>query len=138
MVDFENVSFSYRKEIRALDDVTLHIRQGQVLGLLGHNGAGKTTTLRLILGLLRPQSGQIRVDGFMPRSAQNPRDLMAYMPELGGVYERLSGFQNLDFRARAARVAAADIRPRSEELLDRFGLLKRGDEKAGYWSKGMR
>jgi len=138
MIKFDNVTFSYSRKARALDEVTLRVGQGQILGLLGHNGAGKTTTLRLILGLLRPQSGQIEIDGFTPGSPRMPRGWVAYMPEVSGVYERLTGFQNLDFRARAAKVAPAQIRLKSEELLDRLGLLERGEDKAGHWSKGMR
>ncbi len=138
MVIFEDVTFSYNKKAQAIENVSMDISQGQTLGLLGHNGAGKTTTLRLILGLLRPQSGTIKVNGLMPGDPNIPRALVSYMPELIGIYEKLTGFQNLEFRAKAAKVDRAQIRPRSEELLDRLGLLKRGDEKAGYWSKGMK
>ena len=122
----------------ALNDVTLDIPDGQFLGLLGHNGAGKTTALRLILGLLRPQTGHIEVGGFAPGNPSAPRTLVSYMPELHGIYDRLTGFQNLEFRARAALVDPAQIRPRSEDLLKKLGLLERGSEKAGYWSKGMK
>ena len=122
----------------ALEDVSLDIPEGQFLGLLGHNGAGKTTALRLMLGLLRPQAGHIKVGGYVPGSPSAPRTLVSYMPELVGVYEMLTGFQNLEFRARAAQVEPAEIRPRSKALLKRLGLLKRGSEKVGYWSKGMK
>lgn len=116
----------------------MQIPQGQALALLGHNGAGKTTTLRLMLGLLRPHSGDIRVGGFVPGSSHAPRGMVAYMPETNGVYEKLTGFQNLEFRARAAWVEPERIRSMSEQWLERLGLLDRGDEKAGFWSKGMR
>jgi ABC-type multidrug transport system ATPase subunit len=137
MVKFEHVTFAYNKA-PVIEDLTLHIPQGQVLGLLGHNGAGKTTTLRLILGLVRPRSGRIQVGGLTPGDPNMPRALVSYMPELNGVYEKLSGFQNLEFRARAARVDTPQIRPRSEKLLEQLGLLSRGREKAGFWSKGMK
>lgn len=138
MIAFDDVTFSYDKKVQAIENVTMHISRGQTLGLLGHNGAGKTTTLRLILGLLRPQSGCIKVSGLKPGNPNLPRALISYMPELSGIYEKLTGFQNLEFRARAAKVDRTQIRPRSEKLLDRLGLLKRGHEKAGYLSKGLK
>ena len=138
MITFDDVTFSYDKKVQAIENVTMHISRGQTLGLLGHNGAGKTTTLRLILGLLRPQSGCIKVSGLKPGNPNLPRALISYMPELSGIYEKLTGFQNLEFRARAAKVDRTQIRPRSEKLLDRLGLLKRGHEKAGYLSKGLK
>ena len=118
MVTFDDVTFSYNKKAQAIENVTMHISRGQTLGLLGHNGAGKTTTLRLILGLLRPQSGCIKVNGLIPGSPNIPRGLVSYMPELIGVYEKLTGFQNLEFRAKAAKVDRTQIRLRSEKLLD--------------------
>jgi len=138
MVTFERVTFSYNKKAQAIEDVTMHIPRGQTLGLLGHNGAGKTTTLRLILGLLRPQSGRVKVSGLMPGNPNIPRALVSYMPELNGIYEKLTGFQNLEFRARAAKVDPTQIHPRSKKLLDQLGLIERGHEKAGFWSKGMK
>jgi len=138
MVIFEQVTFSYNNKIQAVENVTMRISQGQTLGLLGHNGAGKTTTFRLILGLLRPQSGNVKVDGLKPENPKMPRGLVSYMPELNGIYEKLTGFQNLEFRARAAKMDRKQILPRSKNLLDRLGLLKRSHEKAGYWSKGMK
>jgi len=138
MLCFEHVTFCYKAQIKVVDDVSIQVNKGQILGLLGHNGAGKTTTLRLILGLLRPQSGNIKVGGFDLRNATVPRTLMAYMPETNGIYERLTGFQNLEFRARATGMEINQIKTKSEMWLDRLGILDRGNEKAGTWSKGLK
>ncbi len=138
MLCFEHVTFCYKPQIKAVDDVTIRVSEGQILGLLGHNGAGKTTTLRLILGLLLPQSGNIKVGGYDLRNASVPRTLMAYMPETNGIYERLTGFQNLEFRARATGIDKNQIKTKSEMWLDRLGILDRGNEKAGTWSKGLK
>lgn len=138
MIRFKDVTFSYNKRAYTVEGLTTHIPQGQALALLGHNGAGKTTTLRLMLGILRPQSGDISVGGFVPGSSRAPRGMVAYMPEVNGIYEKLTGFQNLEFRARAAWIQPECIRRMSEKWLERLGLLERGDEKAGFWSKGMR
>jgi ABC-type multidrug transport system ATPase subunit len=138
MLFFEHVTFCYKSQIKAVDDISFHVNKGQILGLLGHNGAGKTTTLRLILGLLKPQSGNVTVGGYDLRNANIPRTLMAYMPETNGIYERLTGFQNLEFRARATGIDINQIKTKSKMWLDRLGILDRGNEKAGTWSKGLK
>jgi ABC-type multidrug transport system ATPase subunit len=138
MLTLDDVTFSYDKKVNAVEDVTLHVEPGQIVGLLGHNGAGKTTILRLILGLLRPKKGVIKIDGFEPTQPRLPRTLTAYVPETTGIYERLTGFQNLEFRARAAGMERAQIRRQSATWLERLGLLRQGHEKAGFWSKGLR
>lgn len=138
MLSVEHVTFGYKPKIKVIDDINFEVNKGLIMGLLGHNGAGKTTTLRLILGLLRPQSGMIEVDGYIPESPFIPRRLISYMPETSGVYERLTGFQNLEFRARAAGLDLKQIRTLSTTWLDQLGLLDRGHEKAGTWSKGLR
>ena len=138
MLSFEHVTFCYKSQIKVVDDVSIHVDKGQILGLLGHNGAGKTTTLRLVLGLLKPRSGNVKVGGFELWNATVPRTLMAYMPETNGIYERLTGFQNLEFRARATGMDVNQIKTESEIWLDRLGILERGNEKAGTWSKGLK
>jgi len=138
VVKFENVFFSYNKRDLVINNVDLNIAQGQIHGILGHNGAGKTTTFRLLLGLLKPKSGLIQCDGFVSEDRNFPRGLISYMPESIGIYEKLTGFQNLEFRARTARVPHSQIRPKSKELLKSLRLLNRAHERAGYWSNGMK
>ncbi len=135
---FENVTFSYNGKVNAVDDVSFDAEPGQILGLLGHNGAGKTTALRLMAGLLQPQSGDIRVCNLAPGSAAAPRNLTAILPEGTGVYAKLTCSQNLEFRARAAGIPGAQIRPLVTEWLARLGLSERSQQEAGYWSKGLR
>ena len=138
MIKFNKVTFAYNKNNRGIDELSLHIPHGHTKGLIGHNGAGKTTLLRLVLGLIQPQEGIIKVGNYEPNDKKLPRGLISYVPELIGVYEKLTGFQNLEFRARAARIDPLVIETESEKWLRRFGLLKRADEKVGYWSKGMK
>jgi ABC-type multidrug transport system ATPase subunit len=138
MLFFEHVTFCYKSQVKAVNDVSIHVDKGQILGLLGHNGAGKTTTLRLVLGLLKPQSGNVKVGGYELWNATVPRTLMAYMPETNGIYERLTGFQNLEFRARTTGMDINKIKAKSEMWLDGLGILDRGNEKAGTWSKGLK
>lgn len=138
MIWFNQVSFAYHKNKHAIDGLSLHVPAGQTLGLLGHNGAGKTTLLRLALGLLRPQAGTLRVGSLDPQQGSPPRGLIAYVPEWVGTYDKLTAFQNLEFRARAARLDPSRIAEQSETWLRRFGLFARAGEQVGYWSKGMK
>ena len=138
MLSIEHVTFCYKSQVKVVDDLSIHVDKGQILGLLGHNGAGKTTTLRLALGLLKPQSGNVTVGGYKLWNIAVPRTLMTYMPETNGIYERLTGFQNLEFRARAAGMEINLIKTESEMWLDRLGISDRGKEQAGTWSKGLK
>jgi ABC-2 type transport system ATP-binding protein len=106
----------------ALDGVSLSVATGTVHGLLGPNGAGKTTLLRVLLGLVRPDSGDIRVDGTVSGFVETP-----------GAYPYLSGRRNLELLA-ALDDAPADV----DEALRKVGLDDRADRKVGGWSLGMR
>jgi ABC-2 type transport system ATP-binding protein len=96
-VEVDKVSFSYSR-LKVLDGLSLEVPRGLSFGLLGPNGAGKTTLIRLLVGLLRPRSGTIRILGQSP-SPKIAR-LIGYMPQLHSLYSELSVIQNLEFFAR--------------------------------------
>jgi ABC-2 type transport system ATP-binding protein len=126
-------------QIRAIDDLSLEVPTGAVFGFLGPNGAGKTTTIRLLLGLLRPTSGQAEVVGYDARTqADRVRAHTGALLEHTGLYEQLSAQDNLEFYARAWRLTANDRRTRIQELLAHIGLWERRDELVGKWSRGMK
>ncbi len=109
--------------LRAVDHLTLEVPAGQIFGLLGPNGAGKTTTIRLLLGLLPPTSGQVRVLGMDPlRQGEAVRSRCGALLEHAGLYERLSAEDNLDVYARIWRMDAASRKKRIQELLEGLGL----------------
>ena len=87
---------------RAVDEVDLSVEQGEIFGLIGHNGAGKTTFLRLMLGLLQPTSGEVRVCGELVRGEafRRIRRGIGYLPERIALYENLTGLETLVFFAR--------------------------------------
>jgi ABC-2 type transport system ATP-binding protein len=126
-------------DIQSLEQVSLAVPAGTVFGFLGPNGAGKTTTLRILLGLLRPDAGDIDVLGLDPR-----RDPTAVRARIGalldsdGLYDRLSAYDNLDYHARIRHLPAATRRERIEELLRSFSLWERRKDSVARWSKGMR
>jgi ABC-2 type transport system ATP-binding protein len=125
--------------VRAVDALNLTVPGGAVFGFLGPNGSGKTTTIRMLLGLVEASSGTARVLGFDAASqADSIRTRSGALLEYSGIYERLSGEDNLDFYARIWKLRAGDRRARIKELLETFGLWDRRREPAGTWSRGMK
>ena len=126
-------------ELTAVDNLTLEIEQGEVFGFLGHNGAGKTTTVRLLNGIITPNSGSARVLGLDPVS-EGPalRRRTGVLTETPSVEERLTARENLMFYADLYGVPRAEAPGRASRLLETFGLAERADEKAVAYSKGMK
>ena len=125
--------------VRAVDDLSLQVAPGEVLGLLGHNGAGKTTAVRLIAGLLAPTSGRVRVDGLDPDlDGAAVRRRLGVLPANAAVDDRLTGRQNLRFAAELYDLPRQGLDTRISGLLDRFDLGDRAKEPVGGYSTGMR
>ncbi|MCG2626710.1 ABC transporter ATP-binding protein [Bradyrhizobium sp. WYCCWR 13023] len=133
-VSVTGVDKSYRN-VRALRDVSFALVPGRLSALVGHNGAGKTTLIKLMLGLIRSDRGEIRVMGQDPAAGEfSARQLLGYLPENVAFNAALTGRETLAFYARLKR-----IRPASAwALLDRVGLSDAADRRVGTYSKGMR
>jgi ABC-type multidrug transport system ATPase subunit len=123
----------YGDSIVAVDDLDLGVRRGEVYGFLGPNGAGKTTTLRMLLGLVRPTSGQVAVLGSPPGAPQGLARIGA-MVEAPAFYPYLSGRDNLLVLARYSGVGE----DRVEAVLDEVGLLDRSADRSATYSQGMK
>src|SRR6266478_4154663 len=109
--------------IRAVDTVGFEVRPGEIYGLLGPNGAGKTTTISMVAGLLKPDAGEISVEGTPFWSApQQAKRIMGVVPQELAIYEDLSGRENLEFWGRIAGLSAAEARTRAGELLEALSL----------------
>ncbi len=123
----------------ALDGLSLAVAPGEVVGLLGHNGAGKTTTVRLLAGLLAPESGTVRVGGGDPvTDGPDVRARMGVLPAALVVDGRLSARQNLRFAADVFGVPREGLATRIDATLALFELADRADEKVSGFSSGMR
>lgn len=135
IVEFHGVTKRYG-EFRAVDNLSLAVRPGEMLGLLGHNGAGKTTSMKLILGVTEPSGGEVRVFGASPYGAHAHalRLRLGYLPESVHFYEQLTGREVLDYFARLKGVSAR----MRDELLERVGLTHAADRRVKTYSKGMR
>jgi ABC-2 type transport system ATP-binding protein len=134
----ENLTRSFGP-VRAVSDLTLEVPSGIIFGFLGPNGAGKTTTIRLLLGLLRPTSGQAQVMGFDTRVQSSEICSRAgVLLEHSGLYERLSAEDNLEFYSRIWRIPSRERKGRIKRLLTHLGLWERRKEVVGTWSRGMK
>ena len=134
MISLQDVKKEYPRHC-AIDGITLDLPAGICLALLGHNGAGKTTLMKLILGLIRPTAGSVRVLGGDPcRVEQSLRRQIGFLPENVSFHEELTGRDTLRFYARLKEQPLASVAP----LLDRVGLLQAADRRVKTYSKGMR
>lgn len=124
------------RDVAALSEITVAVPAGQVVGLLGHNGAGKSTLIKLMLGLIRPSSGQIAVLGVAPWQSHSVafRRRIGYLPESARFYGNLTGFEVIDYLADLKRVGRSE----AHELLARVGLSDAGNRRVHTYSKGMR
>ncbi|WP_019340417.1 ABC transporter ATP-binding protein [Stutzerimonas stutzeri] len=131
-VDIQGVNQRYGS-MTVLHDLNLTLGEGEVLGLFGHNGAGKTTSMKLILGLLSPSEGQVRVLGRAPHDPEVRRQL-GYLPENVTFYPQLSGRETLRHFARLKGASLAQV----DELLEQVGLSHAAERRVKTYSKGMR
>lgn len=121
----------------ALHGLDLEIAAGEILALLGPNGAGKSTTVKCLVGLLRPDSGTVHVDGIDALRDSSARRLIGYLPEVARLHETLTPWEFLLLKGRLFDLEEAAIAARAERLLGGFDILDRKDEPMIAFSKGM-
>lgn len=120
---------------RAVDHVSFDHHRGQILGLLGPNGAGKTTTIRMIMNIIAPDSGEIRV---LDQAFSEPlKDRIGYLPEERGLYRKLTVTEILDFFGRLKGMKRREIAEKGYQLLKQFDLYRYRDRKLEELSRGM-
>lgn len=124
---------------RAVDHLSLEVRQGEIFGLLGPNGSGKTTTINMISGLSTPTSGEVRVLGYDVRhNARRVRQVLGSVPQETALYEELSAWANMDFHADLFGIPRREKKVRITRLLELVQLLDRKDSRVGTFSGGMK
>lgn len=135
LVSLTNVSKRYKK-LDALSSVNMQLNAGEVLGLFGHNGAGKTTMMKLILGVISPEAGEINVMGMAPDSkeAWHMRSKVGYLPENVSFYEQLTGLEVITY---FAKLKGYD-KKHAIALLEQVGVAHAMKRQVKTYSKGMR
>jgi ABC-2 type transport system ATP-binding protein len=130
----QNLSKRYA-DVKAVDDVSFEVAHGEIFGLLGPNGAGKTTTIRMILDIIKPDSGRIEVLGGPMSEAKKAR--IGYLPEERGLYEDMTLLDTLLFLGQLKGLSSAQARDRAEKYLREVELWDVRDRKIEALSRGM-
>jgi ABC-2 type transport system ATP-binding protein len=126
-------------DFKAVDGVSLTVKPGQILALLGQNGAGKTTTVRMLTALLYPTRGWAKVNGYdVVSQAADVRASVGVLTEQHGLYVRMTGQEYLDFFGQVYRLDPEARKKRGDYLLQYFGLSQSAYQRIGEYSKGMR
>ncbi len=137
VIQTENLTKSYGSRI-AVNHLNLTVEAKQIHGFLGPNGAGKTTTIKMLVGLLRPDSGSLKILG-TNAAGDKPkiRERIGYMPELPKFPKHLTGVELLDVYGRMYNIPKEARKKKIPELLKMVGLEGRGRDRIGKYSKGM-
>jgi ABC-2 type transport system ATP-binding protein len=124
--------------VKAVDGVSFDVNAGEIFGLLGPNGAGKTTTIRMLLTLIKPTSGTIRIFGINGlKSPEEVRRMAGYVPQNVSVDAELSGYENILMYSKLYGVPGKERRKSIEDVLSYLGLLERADSMVNTYSGGM-
>jgi ABC-2 type transport system ATP-binding protein len=140
MINIENLSKSYnRGAVKAVDNLNLNVRKGEIFGFLGPNGAGKTTTIKMIVGLLNPDEGRISINGLDSRKeALKVKQSIGYVPDNPNLYDRLTGMEYLNFMADVYQVSSGDRKERIAHYLEMFELKDAAADLIKSYSHGMK
>ena len=138
MLKIEHLTKTYGEK-KAVDDLNLHIKPGEIYGFIGHNGAGKTTTLKAVVGILQFDAGEILIDGKSVRTAplDCKRDI-AYIPDNPDLYDFMTGIKYLNFIADIFKVSVADRQERIRKYADLFELTADLAQPIAAYSHGMK
>ncbi len=138
MIEMQSCTKKYG-ELIAVNNLTLKVGGAEIFGLLGPNGAGKSTTIKMLVGLIRPDSGTVKIEGYdISQDPVNAKKILAYIPEKGNVYEKLSAWEYLTFISGLYSLDENIFRKKAEKYLKIFGLYEWKDEIIGNFSHGMK
>ena len=138
MIKMDSLNKSFGK-IKALNNLNLDIKRGELLGIIGPNGAGKTTAIRITCCILKPDSGDILVDGMSIHHEQiKIKSMIGYLPEEPNLYERFKARDLLRYFAELYGVPRVEIDGRIKELLELVGMSHRAEDRINTFSKGLR
>lgn len=136
ILELKNATRRYQKHL-ALEGLDLSLKNGDILGLLGHNGAGKTTALKLMAGILNPSSGQVHVLGKKPSTHSDHRKLIGYLPELPALNSTLTVEENIYFSARLQQLPRQQAKQNTSDIIDTCQLSDISSRLVSKLSKGM-
>ncbi len=137
MIEVSNVSKSFG-DVKAVQNISFTMNDGEITGLLGPNGAGKTTTLRMLYSLLPPDEGTIRIDGLDPiNNAMDIKRTLGVVPDGRGLYKRLTARENIAYYGELHGMNKALIRERTDELASTLNMEDFIDRRTDGFSQGQ-
>jgi ABC-2 type transport system ATP-binding protein len=138
MISIDNLSKSFGST-KALDNLNLGVKKGELLGIIGPNGAGKTTAIRITCCILKPDQGDVLVGGYsIHKDPLKIKSIIGYLPEEPNLYERFKARDLLRYFSELYGVPKADINQRVDELLELVGMTHRAEDRINTFSKGLR
>ncbi|MBL4932484.1 ABC transporter ATP-binding protein [Clostridium paridis] len=138
MLVIKNLEKSYGR-FKALNGLNLEIKKGEIFGFVGPNGAGKTTSMKIISGLLSPDSGEVYIEGIDAiKDNKILKEKIGYMPDFFGVYDNLTALEYLEFYASIYGILGEEGRKLSLELLELVNLVDKKDSNVNGLSRGMK
>lgn len=138
MIQIKGLTKAYGEK-KAVDNLTLGIKRGEIFGLLGPNGAGKTTTTLMLLGLTEPTAGTAFIDGKnCTRDPISVKRIVGYLPDSVGFYMDMTGRENLRFTGRLNGLGGKELEERIQALLEKVGMTAAADQKTATYSRGMK
>jgi len=139
MIKIENVTKSYVKGKKSVDNLNLEIKNGEIFGFLGPNGAGKTTTIKMITGILNPDEGDILIDGkSIEKEPLEAKKRFGFVPDSPDMFLKLRGIEYLNFLAEIYEIPVELKKERIEKLTKKFEIYNNLNEQIESYSHGMR
>ena len=139
MIKIQNVSKSYKKGNKVVENLNLEIKDGEIFGFIGQNGAGKTTTIKMITGILEIDEGDIFIDGkSITKEPVEAKKQFGLVPDSPDMFLKFSGIEYLNFIADCFNVNQEDRKKRIEKLSKEFGIYDELENKIESYSHGMR
>lgn len=140
MIEISGVSKTYAKgSVKAVDDISVEIRNGEIFGFLGPNGAGKTTTLKMITGILRPDGGSIKINGIdIVKEPVEAKKQIGFVPDNPEIFNRLTGMEYLNFIGDMYDVPDKERYDRINEIAEEFKIKDALPSSVNSYSHGMR
>ena len=138
MLVIKDLEKSYGK-FKALNKMNVEIKKGEIFGFIGPNGAGKSTTMKIVSGLLSPDSGEVYVDGIDAiKNNKKLKEQIGYMPDFFGVYDNLKAYEYLEFYGSIYGIVGKEIKDLSMDLLELVNLENKYDANVDGLSRGMK
>lgn len=139
MIEIKNVSQSYSKNVKVIENMNLKIEDGTIFGFIGPNGAGKTTTIEMITGVLKIDEGDIFIDGkSITKEPIEAKKLFGFVPDSPDAFEKLTGLEYLNFIANVYNVPQKERFEKVKDLANKFGIYDSLKDRIQSYSHGMK